>query len=209
MKQVLVLLADWANGLFALLAAAWLLEVTILWWHIPVALLLSHLPDIDAIPELLRRGKVSASQEHSQDHRTLLHYPIISLPICVSLALYGGYWGLVIATVIPLHLFNDLYGTGWGLQLFWPLGRRHYKLLGRRVNRLRHMLTEEEQTVLPASETGLRVIVSWNDEELPAYIKKWGMDNWIEPWYLKLNWINGIEYGLFLIACILMVLVVM
>ena len=206
MKNTLALLADWANGLFALLGAAFVTGTELQWWYVPIALLLSHLPDIDAVPELIRRGKVSASEEYEHDHRTLIHYPIIALPVCVVLALYGGFWGVLIAIVIPLHLLNDLYGTGWGLQLLWPLNKRHYKLFGRRVNRLGHMLSIEERATLPESETELRVLVSWSETELPSYIRKWGMEDWVEPWYLRLNWVSGTEYVLFAVACILTVL---
>ncbi len=201
MKYILVLLADWANGLFALVAALYITDEEWQWWFIPAAVVLSHLPDIDALPELLRRGRVSASAEHVSDHRTLLHYPLLAIVVCVLFALYGGFWGILIAIVIPLHLLNDLYGTGWGLALFWPFTSRHYKLCGRRVNRLKRILIEDSDwQSLPESERRFRIIVSWSGNEIPAYIRRWGVDDWIALWYLRLNWISGVEYVLFFIA---------
>jgi len=205
-KYILAVLADWANGLFALVAAQVLTGTALEWWYIPIALLLSHLPDVDAVPGLVKFGNVAVSaKEEGRDHRSLLHYPVLAVPVCVLAALYGGFWGLVVAIVVPLHLLNDLYGTGWGLQLLWPLQRSHYKLLSRRVNRLHSMFSEEEFSQLPTGETRLRGIVTWSEKELPAYIRRYGMDDWIESWYLQLNRVSAVEYTLFLVACILTV----
>lgn len=207
MKNILALLADWANGIFALLLAAAITDAELMWWYVPLALLLSHLPDIDALPELVRRGKVAASAEHVSDHRTFLHYPLIAGVVCFGAMWYGGLWGWMIAIVIPLHLINDFYGTGWGLPLFWPLTKTHYKLLGRRVNRLESILKEDEDwRALADDERRLRFLVSWRSDELPAYIARWGMDDWLQRWYLRCNWVSCIEYLLFLLACILLVL---
>ncbi len=204
MKNVLALLADWANGLFALAIAHYSTGVEILWWYIPIALALSHLPDIDALPELLRRGKVSASADHVRDHRTFLHYPVVALLVCAGALWYGGFWGILLAVIIPLHLLNDLYGTGWGLQLFWPLSHSHYKLLGRRVNRLKSILKDDgDWDRLSVSERSLQPVVVWKKEEFSEYIKTWGVDDWIERWYLRLNWISATEYFLFLTSILL------
>ncbi len=61
MKSILALLADWANGIFAVLLAATILGLDPLWWHFIVGIVLAMSPDIDAIPELLARGKVASS----------------------------------------------------------------------------------------------------------------------------------------------------
>jgi len=205
MRYILPLLADWANGLFALMAAAYITQTEVVWWHVPVALLLSHLPDIDAVPELLRRGKVSASAEHARDHRTFLHFPIISIPLGIITAVLFGFWGWVILLAIVLHLVNDLYGTGWGLPLFWPFSARHYKVLGRRANRLYRILQKEgDWDRLPEPEKRLRLVVSWDESEFSSYINRWGVDDWIDLWYLRLNWISVVEYALFICACVLL-----
>jgi len=203
MQQVVALFADWANGIFAVLIASTITHTDIVWWHFLVGIVCAHLPDIDALPELLRRGRVAASAEHTKDHRIFLHYPIIAFSIGSLAIITLGYWGWVLAIAIILHLVNDLYGTGWGVQLFWPLSRRSYKLFGRRVNRLAYMLRRDgDWDTLPVDEQRPRVVVSWSETELPSYIVRWGVDRWIPQWYYRLNWVSGIEYGLFVLACI-------
>ena len=208
MKYIPVLFADWANGLFAVLLTSYLLGIEPLWWYFLIGVLLSHLPDVDALPELLKRKKVSASSEHPVDHRAGLHFPLIFVMISAVVAYYLGYWGYVLFFSILFHYGNDFYGTGWGLRLFWPISMRSYKLLGRRVNRMKHILIESgDWDTLTLDEKKLRLIVSWSNEELSGYIKKWGMEDWIELIYYRFNWISCIEYFLFILACTMTIIV--
>jgi hypothetical protein len=206
MKNVVSLLADWANGIFAVLVAAWWFGIDPFWWHFLVGLVLSHTPDIDAIPELLKRGRVAASAEHPHDHRDALHYPIVLVSIAAVLAYLIPYWGTIFLVVVSLHLINDLYGTGWGIKLFWPFSKRNYKVLGRRVNRLRYLLEQDgDWNTQSEDERKLRLLVSWTQAELPIYMTRWGIDDWIPKYYFHLNSISIVEYGLFVIALGLMV----
>lgn len=205
MKNILALLADWANGIFAVLLAATILGTDPLWWHFLVGIILAMSPDIDAIPELLTRGKVASSAEHLRDHRTFLHYPIISLPLGLLAWYLVGYWGLVWFMALCLHLINDLYGTGWGLALFYPFSKRHYKFFARRVNQSPNHLHESRLwDALPPTEKRLYVMVSWSAKEMSDYIKRYGFDNWIDRCYLTINPISVLEYSLFFIALVLM-----
>jgi hypothetical protein len=148
------------------------------------------LPDIDAIPELLKRGRVSVDAQYTRDHRTFLHYPIISLVIFTPVFIYGGFWGLVVVLAVLLHLLNDLYGTGWGLQLLWPFSTKHYKFFGRRANRLRSILERDAgMATLSREDTRLRFLVSWSKTELHDYITRFGVDDWMIEWYLRPNWV--------------------
>ncbi len=206
MKSILALLADFANGIFAVLIACAVYDIPPQWWYFLIGLPLAQLPDIDAIPEILKRGRVSSDASYTRDHRTFLHYPIISIVIFTPVYLFGGFWGLVVTLAVLLHLLNDLYGTGWGLQLLWPLSTRHYKFFGRRANRLRSMLADGGYLKeLPIEETKLRFMVSWSEAELQDYITRFGVDNWIIYWYLRPNWVSVVEYSLFLVAATLMI----
>lgn len=207
MKNVLALLADWANGIFAVLWAASITGSDILWWYFVIGILLSHVPDLDALGELWRRGKIAASAEHAGDHRDGLHYPIVWFVVGLAAALVLGYWGWVFFLVTMLHFINDFYGTGWGIKLLWPMSHKNYKLLGRRVNRAKRILKHNgDWGQLTSEERRLRLIVSWLPDELPAYMRRWGMENWIELTYLRLNWISGVEYALCIVAVFLMLI---
>ena len=72
------------------------------------------------------------------------------------------------------------------------------------MNLIKTLLAPEWES-LPESERRLRLVVSWSKEELPLYIKTWGIDEWIDKYYLRPNWIAVIEYGLFTVAVILMI----
>lgn len=206
MKNILALLADWANGIFAVFLAATIIGIDPAWWHFLIGILLAMSPDIDAIPELIARGRVASSAEHMRDHRMFLHYPIISLPLGLLAWYVIGYWGLLWLLAIILHLINDLYGTGWGVQLMYPFSKRHYKFFARRANRLPEQIRgNDEYELLPASETKVRFLISWSDEELPSYIKRFGLEEWIDEWYLTVNPTSITEYSLFMVAVVLLV----
>jgi hypothetical protein len=207
MKNVLPLLADWANGIFAVLLAAYLLGIDPLWWHFLIGIIFAMSPDIDAIPELLIRGKVAASAAYTKDHRTFLHYPALAIPLGLLAWYVAGYWGLVWFIALVLHLINDLYGTGWGLPLLYPVSARHYKFFARRVNRVPALLRETgEWDKLDESERRVGVVTSWSKLELPHYIARYGVDDWIRYWYLMFNPTMLIEYALFATAMLLLFL---
>lgn len=140
MKYVLALLADWANGIFAVLLALWVTGTEVVFWYFLVGIALSHLPNIDALSELWRRGKVAASAENMADHRDGLHYPLIVIPLAAS------------------------------------------------------------------AKRRVRGLSSWQQEDLPAYMRKWGIGDWISPYYLQPSPVSLSECTLFVLAVVLMVL---
>lgn len=198
---VLVLLADWGNGLLALLAAGYLTGTQIEWWYALIAIPLAMLPDLDAVPEILRNKRVGASAENPEDHREYFHIPLVYLAIGGGLAWFWGFWGLVFLFAITLHFVNDFYGTGWGIPLLAPFSKRRYKFLGRRVNRLKcQLMADGDWDKLSESERRLRWLVTWEKRELPYYISNWGDENWMEKWYQNINWVSGIEFTIFITA---------
>jgi hypothetical protein len=204
MKAVLAILADVANGLFAVLVASHVTEIDLVWWHFLVGIAFAMCPDVDALPELFKRGMVAASSKHNHDHRETLHFPILFVIAGVVLMQINPVYGTVFLVATMLHFVNDLYGTGWGVSYFWPITRRRYKLFSRRANLLKSILIEKDLwSGLSYEDKRLHLVVSWSYEELSKYIKKYGIEDWIERYYLQLNWISGIEYTVFAIAVIL------
>jgi hypothetical protein len=105
---------------------------------------------------------------------------------------------------VALHLVNDVYGTGWGLPLLFPLTNNHYKFFSRKANLPARVLKERGLwTSLPSGETRVRLLVHWRKDELPAYILKYGLDDWIDLCYLQVTPMAVIEYSLFVVALVL------
>lgn len=201
MKVLPAFFADWANGIFAVLLAGYLTGTEVLWWHFIIGLVFAQLIDIDALPELWRRGRLAASAENVHDHRDGLHYPLFVVPVLVVTAFLIGYWGWVLCFAVSLHLLNDLYGTGWGLKALWPFSRSNYKFLARRANYLKsHLHETSEWDRLTPDERRLRFLVVWSEEELPDYLRHWGIESWVERYYWRRNWVMAVEYALFVAA---------
>lgn len=194
MKMILPILADIANGWFAILGVSYYFGIEPLWWYFLIGSLLAMSPDIDALSELLTRGKVSASSEHISDHRTFLHYPIFSIPLAVVASYAFGYWGAVFFVALLLHLVNDLYGTGWGLALLYPFSKNRFKFFA-----------PEFKNTIPGEDT-IKLTASWSPEELNTTIKEHGVDDWIDAVYLTVNPTSVIEYSLFLTGLIFMLI---
>ncbi len=203
-----MLLADWANGIFAVLLASYLTGADIVWWHFLVGIVFSHLLDLDAVPDLWRRGRVGGT-EAGTDHRDGLHYPALVLPAVGMSVFFFGYWGWILLFAVLLHFINDLYGTGWGIKLLWPFSDTKFKLLGRRVNQPKYILLENDLwDELPHSERRLRFWVTWSAAEAPHYFRRYGMENWVEDYYLRGTVVAYIEYTLFLVAIAIAVMTV-
>lgn len=168
-----------------------------------IGLLLAMSPDLDALPELIRRGRVGSSADNPHDHREGLHYPILFLIVGAAILYFDTFWGTLFLLATSLHFVNDVYGTGWGIALLWPFSNKRYKFFGRRVNRSKAMLIHDgDWDVLNPEERKLRFVVTWAKEELPYYTKRWGVENWIEGSYYHLTWISAVEYLLLAMALI-------
>ena len=206
MKNLLPILADIANGIFATVLAGVVTSTEIVWWYFLIGIPLAMLPDLDAVPELLLRGKVASSRENLRDHRDGLHFPILFLIVGIFAGAYFGFFGFLFLFATMLHFVNDLYGTGWGIPLFWPFSKRKYKFFGSKVNQPKAMLQESGVNVtVDPIEQKQHFIASWSEEEQPLYIKRFGYDDWIDRVYLTVNWISITEYTLFGLSLILLV----
>lgn len=205
MKKILALLADFANGIFATILAGLVTGVDPN-WHFIVGIVLAMSPDLDALPELFKRGSVAASKGNPHDHREALHFPIIFIVVGVLLIMVTPFWGWLFLFATMLHFVNDLYGTGWGIPIFWPLSKRRFKFFSRRANLQKRDLVEKGLWPgLSEEERRLRLVVSWSVDELGEYIIRYGIEDWVEKYYLRFNWVSLTEYLLFMVAVILLV----
>ncbi len=147
---------------------------------------LAFLPDLDAIPELWKEGKVSASAKNPHDHRELLHKPIIWLLILGMWWYLGGFYGAVAFALVAGHFIHDSILTGWGVPWLSPFSNVRIKFFANERN--------EESF---ARKDWIRV---WSRDDLHILIIKYGNDNWIEDLYLRPTAVSVIEYSFFAVS---------
>lgn len=177
-------MGDLANGIFAVTVTAYLFGVDIQWWHMVIAMMISLLPDIDALPELWLHGAVGRKQVVSRlptNHRSLLHYPALHFIVGLGCYAVNQFWGATYLITIGLHFLRDVLGTGWGVKLFWPVSSMNYKFMS-------------------ADTSHRKTTQGFADSEIPELASTHGNSNWLEDTYLRLTWISIIEYTLFVIA---------
>jgi len=200
MKNILPILADFANGIFATAIASYFLGIDPT-WHYIIGILFAMSPDLDAVSELFKRGRVSSSAVYEYDHREYLHFPILFIIIGFLLTSLSPFFGYLFLVASVLHFVNDLYGTGWGVAILWPFSKDRFKLFSRRSAQPKNLLVKNGfWDNLSDEERKFRFVVRWKNSELPQYIKKYGIDDWIPEFYLKANPVCVTEYIIFILS---------
>jgi hypothetical protein len=130
MKNVLILAGsgmgaflDFGVGMMITALFAIIAEYPLAPWHLLVGGILGFLPDFDIIPLILRRKYATVADHHT----TLMHRPIIVLPIATALAwlIGGNFWAIVTVLCVSWHYFHDTRAlSDGGIDLFWPLPAR-------------------------------------------------------------------------------------
>lgn len=189
LKLILPTLGDLANGVFAVTAAAYLFHIDLQWWHFVIAVIISLLPDLDALPELLLHGAVGKKQTTSElptNHRSFMHYPALYLIFGLALYSWDQFWGVTFLGAVILHFLRDVLGTGWGVKLLWPVSHMNYKFT-------------------QSSVGSTHATHSFTDSEIPEIASSQGNSNWLEDTYLRFTWISCVEYTLFIISVCLVI----
>lgn len=189
MYRLLPLLGDAGLGILSIVLVSLLYEQ----YAVSAFLLLPFvfLPDLDALAELKSRGKLAASAEYPHDHRELLHKPVIWLVLLGLVWWHFGYYGAIAFTMVLMHFLHDSVLTGWGVPWLAPFFDVRIKFF---VN--------ERNEVSFKPKDWLR---TWNKEDLREAIVAHGNENWIEDLYLKPTIVSLLEYGVFVLALIAMV----
>lgn len=193
MRYIAPLLADFANGIFATLITGYVTGVEVEWWHFLIGIVIAMSPDVDAIPEAIRRrGHLAASAEDPDDHREYLHYPVLFFLVGLVLSYFSPFWGIFFLVGTALHFLNDLYGTGWGISLLWPLTKDRFKLFCGENNEFSFKLSHFVRRI--------------PSQQLKNEIITYGNENWVEEYYLHITTISAIEYTLFVVSVVLMII---
>lgn len=123
------------------------------------------------------------------NHRELLHYPLIFIPVGFALVFIIFNFPLAILFTILsfLHFIHDSIGIGWGIQWLYPFSKKFYKFFSDETN-----------------ELSTRFMISWTPEEQEMAAKKYGRDNWIKYYYFRPTPISVVEYSVFIISIIVL-----
>lgn len=156
-------------------------------WLIPIILL----PDLDAIPELWKRGKVASREKNPEGHNEFLHKPLAWLLATGLLWWSIGFYGAIIFAITLAHFLHDSFLTGWGIAWLAPFSDTKFKFF-----------VDNENEVSFHPKNWLR---RHSPKKLKIQIIKYGDDNWIENIYFSFNVVTILEYGTFIISLIMLI----
>lgn len=114
---------DFGMGMLITTLAAVIVEYPLEPWQLFLGGFLGFLPDADIALMIMRRKYADAADHHT----TIMHRPIIVLPVATLVAwLIGGtFWAVVTALCVTWHFFHDTKALSDGdIDLFWPLPKR-------------------------------------------------------------------------------------
>ncbi len=186
MKQLLPVFGDIGLGILTILCVNHFYDT--MNYYSFFLLFFAIIPDLDAVPEVMKRGKVAASADNPSDHREILHKPLIWLSILGVAWYMFDLYGAIAFFLVFVHFLHGTVLTGWGVPWLTPFSDRRIKFF-----------VDEENEVSLSRNNWLR---TWNQEELQKAIVKYGNENWIEDLYLKPSVVSVVEYGTFLISLI-------
>jgi hypothetical protein len=114
---------DFGLGCLIAVVTAIYFNHPLMWWEpLAAGAVFSILPDYDIVPFILRRAATGKSF-HFDHHQTILHWPIVVLPIVTAVMWYffGEYWGNVAFVCIFAHYVHDAVfmenGIAWIVRL--------------------------------------------------------------------------------------------
>lgn len=187
MYRLLPLLADLGLGIITFVWVSIAYEQTTALGFL-LAVVLVFVPDLDALPELSKRGRLAASKDNPIDHREMLHKPLLWLALTGMFWMWIGYHGAIAFFAILMHFLHDSVLTGWGVPWFAPFSQ----------TRIKFFVDETNKESL-ARENWIR---TWSPKELTRAIMQYGYEDWIERLYLRPTVVSIVEYGIFGMAVI-------
>ena len=146
--------------------------------------LFALLPDTDFWIEYAMRGTVGGKTMGA--HRSLLHNPLPYIPITLFVGtFFGPAWMTLFAFGVFGHFAHDFSGMGLGIQAFWPLSERWYKLFSSKDGEIHYDMNH--------------LYCSWSQTEIKALVSKRGNDNWIHE---ELRYMKEHRIDIFMKLCV-------
>ncbi len=140
------------------------------------------LPDIDIVTAAFGRWR----------HREVTHYPLLYIPVFALGFFFLSFpLALLLMLGVLAHLIHDTIGTGWGIAWLWPFTPRRFLILP----------DGERRRVMGTFAT-------WLPREKPEYAHSGTNSGWIRNLYGRPNPVSLIEYGLLVLALIVLATVI-
>lgn len=188
MYRVLPLLGDAGLGILTIVFISCQYERNGLevFWFLPCI----FLPDLDAIPEIQRRGHTGASYLNPYDHRELFHKPILWLLGAWGLVEVHNFYGTLVFGLVLVHFLHDSMLTGWGVPWLWPITS----------DRIKFFVDSKNE-----NSCAVRNLVRvYRRHKLYGLIMQYGDDEWISHLYLRPTAVSVIEYGIFITSLVVL-----
>ena len=177
---------DFAFGIFATIFANHYYGVDI-FPFILIALLFSVLPDLDFL--ISRIFKIHPDKGYK--HRELFHYPLIYLPAGFLLLLpFSKLIAVTFLIISFFHFIHDSIAYGRGVQWLYPFSKSSYAFF--------YVYSRVEKWGL------WQWIWIFDEKTTKKFDEEHGDENWIQNIYYKFHPIVIFEFGVFLIALILL-----
>lgn len=167
----------------------WAVPITGIW--IACGIFFALLPDADYLIHLIRGN----NSRNAHRHRDLLHYPLLFIPIGVFVLYpFGVAWSALFGLCALAHFTHDSIGIGWGVQWLWPLGDKHYSFLY--IYKPKHRPEK-----LPR-----KLLYIWEHAQINDLNARYGDDEWIRNIYLRWHPYAIVEFVVFLVAIMVLLI---
>ncbi len=159
-------------------------------------IIFSLLMDLDFLVAIFKdiTKKTRGNSSHVHSHRDLFHYPLIYLPLGTFIAsLFGSEWATLFFITSLIHFVHDSIGLGWGVQWLYPFSSTYYGFIYR--------YQPKGKKPFP-----LWQLYTIKKSEMKSAIEKWDDPHWIRNIYFKCHPYAIMEYVVFAIAILLLII---
>ena len=154
------------------------------------AIIFALLPDADFLYFYPQRKDT----KYDHKHRDIIHYPLLYLPIgtVIMSLLLGNMWATTFLIASFFHFLHDSIAIGWGIKWLYPFSKNNFSFF--------YLYSKKEKK-------GIRkLLFSFNEENLPEYVREHGDKDWIANIYYKWHPIAIFEFCVFILSVIVLMI---
>lgn len=160
-------------------------------WLVVVGIFFSLLPDLDFIYYKLDKKK---KFEKGYAHRNLFHLPFLYLPLGTLMIwiLFGKLWGLLFLITSFMHFAHDSIAYGRGVKWLYPFSGDGFAFI--------YLYSRVVKNGLWAP------MFVFNKESIAKFDEEHGDENWLENIFYKFHPIAIVEWAVFIISLIVLMI---